>query len=67
MRLRVVAAAIATGGLMLQSALHAEPAATDAGVDGALEPIVVTVQRREESAQSVGIALTVLPLSLIHI
>jgi outer membrane receptor protein involved in Fe transport len=65
MRLRVVAAAIATGGLMLQSALHAEPAATDAGVDGALEPIVVTVQRREESAQSVGIALTVLPGSVL--
>ncbi|HEY3851658.1 MAG TPA: TonB-dependent receptor [Steroidobacteraceae bacterium] len=63
MKIRVFASAVATGAFLLSagSPCSAEPAADESSsaVNG-LEEIVVTAQRREESAQNVGIAISVL-------
>ncbi len=42
------------------SSARAEPAATGGADTGHLEDVVVTAQRREETAQSIGVALTVI-------
>jgi iron complex outermembrane recepter protein len=60
MSLRFVAAVLGTGALWLNSASFAERAADVAASDAnSLGEVVVTAQRREESAQHVGIALSV--------
>jgi iron complex outermembrane receptor protein len=60
MRLRVVVAAIIAGALGLSSAGLAVQATDATGSDSAaLSEVVVTAQRRAESAQKVGIALSV--------
>src|ERR1700722_7988637 len=58
---RGFAPALAAAAIFLNAASMAEPAAPASANDaGGLEEVVVTAQRRAESAQSVGIALTVL-------
>jgi iron complex outermembrane recepter protein len=59
---RYVAAAVGAGVLLINTMSSAEPAANDAAaVDtSGLQEIVVTAERREESAQNVGIAMSVL-------
>src|SRR6266704_5291912 len=48
-------------GIFLNATSFTEPAVSASASDGGgLEEVVVTAQRRTESAQSVGIALTVL-------
>ena len=47
-------------------AARAEPPATKGADTGHLEDVVVTAQRREESAQSIGIALTVLTTDALN-
>jgi outer membrane receptor protein involved in Fe transport len=61
MRSGVVAALVGSGAVLLSSAGFASEA-TDASAsdNGGLGEVVVTAQRREESAQNVGIALSVL-------
>src|SRR5216683_324289 len=60
MSLRGFATALGAG-IFLNATSFAEPAASASANDGGgLEEVVVTAQRRTESAQSVGIALTVL-------
>ena len=61
MGLRVAAAAVGAGACLSAAAGIAGPAAEDSAADPVgLEEVVVTAQRREESAQSVGIAMSVL-------
>jgi iron complex outermembrane recepter protein len=61
MFIRLVAAAAGVGTILVGSAGMAATAPSGALNDGGgLEEIVVTAQRREESAQSVGIAMSVL-------
>jgi outer membrane receptor protein involved in Fe transport len=62
MRSRHVAAAVGAGVLIFNTTGSAEPATSGAAVSdtSGLEEIVVTAERREESAQSVGIAMSVL-------
>lgn len=61
MFIRLMAAAAGAGAIFIaagaSSAASPSPSAND---DGGLEEIVVTAQRREESAQNVGIAMSVL-------
>ncbi|HEY2633378.1 MAG TPA: TonB-dependent receptor [Steroidobacteraceae bacterium] len=58
---RGFAPALAAAAIFLNAASMAEPAAPAFANDaGGLEEVVVTAQRRTESAQSIGIALTVL-------
>jgi outer membrane receptor protein involved in Fe transport len=58
---RVVAAALGAGAILVSSAAFAEPAADKAATDATgLEAVVVTAQRKEESVQNVGIAISVL-------
>src|ERR1700723_1700042 len=52
-----MAAALCIGAVLVDSASFAAAANDASGLD----EIVVTAQRREESAQNVGIALSVLP------
>ncbi|HWJ34525.1 MAG TPA: TonB-dependent receptor [Steroidobacteraceae bacterium] len=60
MSLRSVAAALGAGALLWNAASLAERATDASTADaGSLGEVVVTAQRREESAQSVGIALSV--------
>jgi outer membrane receptor protein involved in Fe transport len=52
--------ALLAGSLLVGAASYAEPAAEKSAADASsLEEVVVTAQRREESAQNVGIALSV--------
>src|SRR5712664_3121501 len=61
MSLRGFATALGAAGIFLNATSFAEPAVSASASDGGgLEEVVVTAQRRTESAQSVGIALTVL-------
>ncbi|MGD0503230.1 MAG: TonB-dependent receptor [Steroidobacteraceae bacterium] len=63
MKVRLLASAFATGALALSAGSpgHAETAAEQSSAGGSgLEEVVVTAQRREESVQSVGIAISVL-------
>ena len=64
MKVRVLALAAATGAFWLWAASpgFAEPAADPSATTGSsgLDEIVVTAQRREESVQNVGIAISVL-------
>jgi outer membrane receptor protein involved in Fe transport len=61
MRSGVVVALVGSGAVWLSSAgLTSEAADAPAADSGSLGEVVVTAQRREESAQNVGIALSVL-------
>src|ERR1019366_4377012 len=61
MSLRGLAAAVAAGAMIMISVSIADPAvSTPAADSGGLEPVVVTAQRKQESAQSIGIAMSVL-------
>jgi iron complex outermembrane receptor protein len=61
MSLRRFATALGAAAISIHAASFAEPAvSTSANDAGSLEEVVVTAQRREESAQNVGIALSVL-------
>src|ERR1700680_3653359 len=61
MSLRGFATALGAAAISIHAMSFAEPAASTSANDaGALEEVVVTAQRREESAQNVGIALSVL-------
>jgi len=61
MGFRSIAAAFAAGLLILGAAHPARSAGADSAADsGGLEEVVVTAQRKEESAQSVGIAIAVI-------
>ena len=62
MGFRYVAAAVGAGVLLINTMSSAEPAAHEAGSSDSsgLEEIVVTAERREESVQNVGIAISVL-------
>ena len=59
---RYVAAAVGAGVLLVSTGILAEPAgnAVPAADAAGLEEIVVTAERREESVQNVGIAISVL-------
>src|SRR3984957_8521382 len=58
---RGFATALGAAALSIHATSFAEPAASaSANEAGSLEEVVVTAQRREESAQNVGIALSVL-------
>jgi iron complex outermembrane receptor protein len=60
MYLRSVAAVLGAGALLLNSASFADLAAADSTTDAnSLSEVVVTAQRKVESAQTVGIALSV--------
>ena len=59
MSLRVVAAALGAGALVFNSASFADLAANTAADASSLSEVVVTAQRKVESAQTVGIALSV--------
>ncbi|MEA3149478.1 MAG: iron complex outerrane recepter protein [Gammaproteobacteria bacterium] len=60
MSLRSVAAVLGAGALLLNSASFADLAAADSSTDAnSLSEVVVTAQRKVESAQTVGIALSV--------
>jgi iron complex outermembrane recepter protein len=61
MRLGWVAPMLSVGGLLAGGASFADPAAGTSGGAGGLEEIVVTAERKQESAQNVGIAMSVLP------
>jgi iron complex outermembrane receptor protein len=61
MSLRWVGIMVGAGALFAGEASFADPAADNTVEAGGLEEITVTAQRREESAQSVGIAMAVLP------
>jgi len=61
MFIRLMAAAAGAGAIFITAgALAAATASPSASDNGGLEEIVVTAQRRVESAQNVGIAMTVL-------
>src|SRR5258708_31619594 len=61
MSLRGFATALGAGAISIHATSFAVPAASASASDaGGLEEIVVTAQRREESAQNVGIAISVL-------
>jgi iron complex outermembrane recepter protein len=61
MSLRLTLMATAAGALLLSAVSMAEPAAdASSGDANALSEVIVTAQRRAESAQTVGIALSVL-------
>src|SRR5271169_6782964 len=61
MSLRVFATALAAATMSISTMSFAEPAASTSANDaGGLEAVVVTAQRREESVQNVGIAISVL-------
>jgi iron complex outermembrane recepter protein len=57
---RHVAAAIGVGVLSINTATLAEPASTSTADTSGLEEIVVTAERKAESVQNVGIAISVL-------
>src|ERR1700688_1103796 len=58
---RGFAPAVSAAAIAIYALSFAEPAASESANDaGGLEEVVVTAQRREESAQNVGIALSVL-------
>jgi len=61
MSLRVFATALGAAAMSISTMSFAEPAASTSANDaGGLEAVVVTAQRREESVQNVGIAISVL-------
>jgi iron complex outermembrane receptor protein len=60
MDLRVVAAAVGAGACLTAAVSIADPAAEKSADAVGLEEVVVTAQRREESVQTVGIAISVL-------
>jgi iron complex outermembrane recepter protein len=60
MILRVVAAALGAGAYLFASAGFADPAAEKSADAAGLEEVVVTAQRKAESLQTVGIAISVL-------
>ena len=61
MSLRGFATALGAAAISIQAASFAAPAVSASENDaGGLEEVVVTAQRREESAQNVGIAISVL-------
>src|SRR5258707_5487622 len=61
MSLRGFATALGAAAISIHATSFAVPAASASASDaGGLEEIVVTAQRREESAQNVGIAISVL-------
>jgi iron complex outermembrane recepter protein len=61
MSLRGFATVLGAAAVLIHGAGFAEPAASTSANDaGALEAVVVTAQRREESAQNIGIALSVI-------
>src|SRR5258708_32458893 len=61
MSLRGFATALGAGAISIHATSFAVPAASASASDaGGLEEIVVTAQRREEAAQNVGIAISVL-------
>jgi iron complex outermembrane receptor protein len=61
MFIRLMAAAAGVGAILVNWAgFAATTSSTSIGAAGGLEEVVVTAQRREESAQSVGIAMSVL-------
>jgi iron complex outermembrane receptor protein len=61
MLVRGFAAALGAAAIAMHATSFAQPAASVSANDaGGLEAVVVTAQRREESAQNVGIALSVL-------
>jgi iron complex outermembrane recepter protein len=61
MSLRGFATVLGAAAISMHAVSFAEPAAsTSANDTGGLEEVVVTAQRREESAQNVGIAISVL-------
>jgi iron complex outermembrane receptor protein len=66
MSLRWVGIVVGVGALFAGGASFADPAADNTVEAGGLEEITVTAQRREESAQSVGIAMAVLPGSSLE-
>src|ERR1700688_1979708 len=58
---RGFAPAVSAAAIAIYALSFAEPAASESANDaGGLEEVVVTAQRREESAQNVGIAISVL-------
>jgi outer membrane receptor protein involved in Fe transport len=58
---RGFAPAVSAAAIAIYALSFAEPAASESANDaGGLEEVVVTAQRREESAQNVGIAMSVL-------
>jgi iron complex outermembrane recepter protein len=61
MSLRNFAPALGAAAILIHATSFAEPAASTSAIDaGGLEEVVVTAQRRTESAQNVGIAISVL-------
>src|ERR1700735_3113264 len=61
MSFRSFAAVVGAAAALVNSGSFAEPAASAAANDtGGLEEVVVTAQRRQESVQNVGIAISVL-------
>jgi iron complex outermembrane receptor protein len=61
MTFRSFAAAVGAAAVLVNTTGFAEPAATAAANDaGGLDEVVVTAQRRQESVQNVGIAISVL-------
>jgi outer membrane receptor protein involved in Fe transport len=61
MSLRGFATALGAAAISIHATSFAEPAVSASAIGaGGLEEVVVTAQRREESAQTVGIALSVL-------
>ena len=66
MSLRWVGIVVGACALSAGEASFADPAADNAVEAGGLQEITVTAQRREESAQSVGIAMAVLPGSSLE-
>jgi outer membrane receptor protein involved in Fe transport len=66
MSLRWVGIVVGACALSAGEASFADPAADNAVDAGGLQEITVTAQRREESAQTVGIAMAVLPGSSLE-
>ena len=61
MSIRVLAALVGAIAALADTSVFAEPAASAAASDaGGLEEVVVTAERRQESVQNVGIAISVL-------
>ncbi len=60
MSLRIFASVLGTGALLVNSTSFADLATDPAADANSLGEVVVTAQRREESAQNVGIAISVL-------
>jgi iron complex outermembrane receptor protein len=60
MFIRLMAAAAGAGAIFITAGALAAATSSSASENGGLEEIVVTAQRRVESAQNVGIAMTVL-------